>query len=182
MKAEAQPMSSESRLQSASPQQQTAQALQAAMRGVASTVFLITTIDETRPHGMAASAVISVSMDPPAMLIAVNRNASINPILGRTGRFCVNVLADDHGHVVAPFANSARRHERFVGEEWLSSEEGLPFLQTAQAAIFCSVDAQLEYGSHTVLVGRVERVVHGRRRAPLVWLDGGPASVGPSPA
>jgi flavin reductase (DIM6/NTAB) family NADH-FMN oxidoreductase RutF len=133
------------------------------MRGIASTVFVITTVDDTGPHGMAASAVISVSMDPPAMLIAVNRNASINPVLTRSGRFCVNVLADGHGHVVVPFSNSARRHERFLGEDWATGEEGLPVLRSAQGAVFCT--AWVERSTPSAMAN-VLRISPGCPQAP----------------
>jgi flavin reductase (DIM6/NTAB) family NADH-FMN oxidoreductase RutF len=158
-----------------------AEAFRAAMRGVASTVFLVTTRDEAGPHGMAASAVISVSMEPPAMLVAVNRSASIGPVLGRTRQFCVNILAEEHDDVVAPFSDSSRRRERFSGEAWAMSEEGLPYLRSAQSALFCTVDAELEYGTHTLFVGRVVRVAAGLGGSPLVWFKGGPAEIRPSP-
>ncbi|MFO1150846.1 MAG: flavin reductase family protein [Alsobacter sp.] len=158
-----------------------AEAFRAAMRGVASTVFLVTTRDEAGPHGMAASAVISVSMEPPAMLVAVNRNASIGPVLGRTRQFCINILSDEHDDVVAPFSDSARRGERFAGDGWAVSEEGLPWLRSAQSALFCSVDAELEYGTHILFVGRVVRVTAGLTGSPLVWFKGGPAGLRPAP-
>lgn len=70
--------------------------LKEAMRNVPSTVALITSRDaEGTPYGMAASAVISVTIDPPAVLVAVNRTAGIHPVLEMSGRLCINFLAKD---------------------------------------------------------------------------------------
>ncbi len=150
------------------------------MRCMASTVTLITSVQDGVPFGMAASAVTSVSMDPPSLLIAVNRSASIHPVLLATGRFCVNVLGADQADVVAPFSNSARRHERFQGGDWATDEGGLPYLASAPCAVSCTVDARLDYGTHTLFVGQVDRVALGPRQLPLVWLEGAQAGLAPA--
>ena len=81
-----------------------------AMRKVASSVTIVTTRDAAgMPHGMAASGVIPVSMDPPSMLVAINRSASLHPVLQASRRFCVNVLADHQHHLLAPFSQSGLR-------------------------------------------------------------------------
>lgn len=155
-----------------------------AMRRVASSVTIITSRDDDGlPHGMVASAVISVSMEPPSMLVAINRSAGLYPVVKRTGRFCVNLLAEDQHHLLAPFSQTALRGERFRSPDWhdawTCNTERMPWLAGASACIDCSVDASVDYGTHSLFVGRV---LHVRCDAgeptcatPMVWLAGKPA-------
>lgn len=144
-----------------------------ALRGMASSVCVITTCDDTgKPHGMAASAVASVSFDPPSMLIAVNESASISGCLKAKKSFCINVLTCDHDHVVESFSNSAMRERRFESDQWGYGPLGLPYLRTAQASIFCQEDGALAYGTHTVFIGRVFDVLIGDKNSPFVWHNG----------
>lgn len=152
-----------------------------AMRRMAATVMIVTSRDQDgQPHGMVASSVIPVSMDPPSMLVAVNRDASLHPVLLRSGRFCVNLMGDHQHHLLAPFSQSALRSQRFRSDDWrnaLTSEAAqLPCLAEAPAVIECAVDLATDYGTHTLFVGRVLSVQcateAARSVAPLVWLAG----------
>lgn len=145
-----------------------------AMRRVASSVTLVTTRDaQGTPHGMAASAVIPVSMDPPSLLVAVNRSAGLHPALSAEGRFCVNLLAGEHHPLLGAFSQSSRRAERFASRDWDVDADALPCLSTAPAAVSCEVDQRVDYGSHTLFIGRVTGVrLAGRHAEPLVWFDG----------
>lgn len=148
-------------------------AFRAAMRRIAATVALVTTRDEQgRPYGVAASSVISVSMDPPSMLVAVNRGASIHPALGLVRRFCVNVLASGQQELLDRFSQSALRDQRFAGNDWQEGPAGLPWLANAPAAVFCEVDRSIDYGTHTIFIGRVRDIAFGSDAQPLVWLGG----------
>ena len=80
--------------------------LKATLRGLPGPVALVTTVDPVgaAPQGMLASAVIPVSMDPPSMLVAINRSASMHPTLAAAGRFCINVLGTSQADVLALFS------------------------------------------------------------------------------
>ncbi len=160
-----------------------------AMRRLAASVTIITSRDvDGTPHGMVASSVISVSMDPPSMLIAVNRNAGLYPVVKRSGRFCINLLSHDQNELLKPFSTSALRDQRFQSDHWRdawSSGGGrLPWLFDASASVECAVDLVTDYGTHSLFIGRVEQVhcmsapVAGSSVArPLVWLAGQQASL-----
>lgn len=152
-----------------------------AMRRLAASVMIVTTRDaEGQPHGMVASSVIPVSMDPPSMLVAVNRDAGLHPVLLRSRRFCVNLLGDHQHDLLAPFSQTALRAQRFRSDDWSNAwstdTEQLPWLPEAPAVIDCAVDLATEYGTHTLFVGRVLSVYCTARAsrpvAPLVWLAG----------
>lgn len=155
-----------------------------AMRRVASSVTLITTRDaQGAPHGMAASAVIPVSMDPPSILVAVNRNAGLHSTLSAEGRFCVNLLAGEHQTLLGAFSQSARRAERFTSDDWGDGTEPLPCLASAPAAVSCEVDQRVDYGSHTLFIGRVTGVrLTCEHTEPLVWFDGAGTGLAPRAA
>src|SRR5262245_34703660 len=103
-----------------------------AMRRLASTVTIITTADiNGHRYGMTATAVNSLTMDPPSLLICVNHNASIHaPLVGR-GRFCVNVLTTEHEDLVSAFSGRLKGDERFTVGEWNDEDSGLPYLEGA---------------------------------------------------
>lgn len=150
-----------------------AEPFRAAMRRIASTVTLVTAADaDGKPHGMAASAVISVSMAPPSMLVAVNRDAGIHPVLLASRSFCLNVLGREQLDLLAPFSSTALRERRFESGEWRRGFAGLPYLASAPAAIFCELDHVVEYGTHTLCIGQVRDLAFGASPEPLVWLDG----------
>lgn len=143
-----------------------------AMRRLAATVSIITAAPRL---GMAATSVASLTLEPPALLVCVNRAASIFPALGAGARFCVNVLASSHGDLSAAFGGRLPREARFgVGDWRFDGDPGtaVPWLADAQSNIFCRVDAFLDYGTHRIVVGKVERVrLHGAVD-PLIWSDG----------
>jgi flavin reductase len=143
-----------------------------AMRRLAATVSVVTAAPRL---GMAATSVASLTLDPPALLVCVNRTASIFPALVRGAAFCVNVLASTHGDLSAAFGGRLPREARFGVGDWRfdgDPETATPWLADAQSNIFCRVDALLDYGTHRIIVGLVERVrLHGAVD-PLIWSDG----------
>ena len=149
-----------------------ATAFKGAMRRLAATVTIASTRGpDGRPMGMTATAVTSVTADPPALLICVNRSASIHPCLAMGHRFCVNLLASDHGDLSFAFGGRVAPEERFAQGEW-AADADVPYLADAQSNIFCVVDALHDYGTHTIVIGKVASVrLHGEVR-PLIFGDG----------
>lgn len=164
-----------------SPSPDVEAAFRTAMRSVAAHVTLITSRDDQGNfHGMAATSVISVSMQPPSMLISVNNGASISKVLSRGSPFCINILRSEHLEIVEPFSNSALRDRRFQSAEWAVAADGVPYLASASAAIFCDVDASLPYGTHTLHVGRILDVRALGGSDPLLWFEGARARLMPA--
>lgn len=160
-----------------------------AMRRLASSVMIVTTRNlQGQPHGMVASSVIPVSMDPPSMLVAVDRDAGVHPVLLQSRR-CVNLLADHQHPLLAPFSQSALRALRLRSDDWCSAwshdPELLPWLPCAATVIDSAVDLAASYGTHTLFVGRVPGVhcaaSMAGAAAPLLWLAGQRASLATAP-
>lgn len=153
---------------------QTAEAFRLAMRRFAATVSIISTAsDEGAHHGMAATAVTSLSMDPLSVLIAVNQTASLHGPLSGSGFFCVNVLHATQREQCEVFSSKDKRDQRFATGNWQTGLNDLPYLSDAQANIFCTVERMVEAGSHTAFIGLVDEVRVDKSIAPLIYLDGG---------
>ncbi len=149
-----------------------------AMRRLAATIAVVTSGTEDDWTGMAATAITSVTADPPTLLVAVNRNASLSPVMKREGRFCVNLLSERHADIVGVFSGQKKGRERFETGDWTSSDEGLPILSDANAALVCTISNAFEVGTHTLFIGEVTAVYCHSTIDPLIWVDGGLARTG----
>ncbi|MBZ9780578.1 flavin reductase family protein [Pseudomonas sp. REP124] len=144
-----------------------------AMGRFASSITLITTLDENgQPHGLAATAFSSVSMAPASALICINRTASASPIIKRSGLFCVNMLQSQHEDICKIFSQPDLRERRFVDGDWCTGMHGIRYLADAQAAIFCEVVQEIEHGTHTVIIGNVIDVITQSVEEPLLYMGG----------
>jgi flavin reductase (DIM6/NTAB) family NADH-FMN oxidoreductase RutF len=129
----------------------------ASMRRFPSTVSVISTAKDGRRHGMTATAVTSVSLNPPSLLVCVNRSGRLFGIMESCHRFCVNVLHAEHVAVSRNFAEP-NCPDRFAYGEWHDNEHGIPYLLDAQVAMSCVKSLLVPYGSHTVFFGNVEEI------------------------
>lgn len=158
------------------------EAFRASMRLVASSVSLVTAKDAQGGwHGMAVTSAGSLSMDPPSMMVAVNRNTSVYPVILETGRFTLNLMCESHSALLERFSRSDLRDQRFATEDWLDLGDSGPALKGALCAHVCSVAETHEFGTHTVFFGRVERVILptpiAQDPTPIIWLNGKRASI-----
>lgn len=158
--------------------------LRSAMRRLPGPVSIVTThdVEASEPAGMAASAVVPVSMEPPSMLVAVNRQSRCHSAIEGQGRFCINLLGTDQTALVDPFSNPAKRDERFSVADWQYADD-IPFLPSAIANLFCEVRTTLIHGTHELFVGNVYDVkmraaVGADEADPLGWMEGGFARFG----
>ncbi len=123
----------------------------------ASGVTVVTTRDvEGRPAGLTASAVTSVSLDPPLVLVCVAHTAQSYPAFHSHGRFAINILHTDHEQVARRFASTGGGAEKFEGMGYRQGALGLPILKDALAELECTIVHAYPAGDHTIFVGRVE--------------------------
>ena len=107
--------------------------------------------------GMTVTSVSSLSVDPPALIVSVNRSASSWPLMKRYGFFGVNILTSDQIDIAERFTgkDGLKGAERFAGAEWSTRASGVPLLSGALAAIDCEVEEIVERHSHAIVIGRV---------------------------
>jgi flavin reductase (DIM6/NTAB) family NADH-FMN oxidoreductase RutF len=151
------------------------------LRRLAKAVVVITCRHEGQRYAMAATAVSELSMEPPSLLICVNRTASLHLPLSKGADFCVNVLHSDHGEISAACSGKVRGEARFALGRWGATPDGCPVLEDAQASFFCRYAQAISYGTHDIVIGRVEAVSIQGEVNPLVYADGRYVSLG-SPA
>ena len=144
----------------------------AAMRRHAAGVCIISAGTGDDVNGMAVTAVTSFSATPPALLVCVNRSASICAQLSRNARFCLTLLGTQHACVAHAFSRKPGGRARFDHGSWLLEPGELPLLQDAPATVSCRVERVLAYGSHVALVGLVQGVRLGPDAPSLVYRDG----------
>lgn len=143
-----------------------------AMRRFASTVSIISVQSGSERHGTTATAVTSVSLDPPSLLVCINQDSRLHEFLRKEERFCVNVLQVGNLPVSRAFSSAISSVERFAHGDW-QADHGIPYLADAQANLFCVREVEVPYGSHTIFIGRVfdARVRNDIR--PLLYRNGG---------
>jgi flavin reductase (DIM6/NTAB) family NADH-FMN oxidoreductase RutF len=167
-------------------------AFRAAMRHWATGVAVVTTRSPRGPHGMTVNSLLSVSLDPPTVLISLKRGSRTEGVIQRTGRFTVNVLSAGQHALADRFTRSrAFGEEEFAGVAHRPSPGGGgPELEGSAAVLGCAVTRRIEVGDHTLVVAeaidvRAEPargadgplVYAGRRYRNLDERDPGPAQL-----
>src|SRR5262245_21532900 len=142
-----------------------------ALRRLASAVAVVTCRDGERTHAMTATDVSAMSMQPPSMIVCVNRSSAFHAAISRAGHFAINILNRSQVDISMGCGGNVRGEDRFGLGGW-SEEHGVPVLPDAQARIVCAKEARVDYGSHTIFLGRVTSAgIHGTVD-PLIYVDG----------
>lgn len=152
------------------------------MRHYAATVTIITAADGARRHGMTATSVTSLSLDPPSLLACVNRTTLLHDILLSARRFCVNVLSREQAPLSAAFSGALPAAERFAFGAWGRSPDGLDFLSDAQARVFCRKVAMVPFGTHSIVIGEVDDIGLRDAGEPLLYRNATYCVSVPAPA
>jgi flavin reductase len=143
------------------------------MRQLASGVSLITVNTEKGRFGLIATAVTSLSAEPPSLLICVNKDASIHAHLAEADAFCVNILSRDQQAIAERFASPVARETRFTQGDWTTLETGAPVLTGSQASFDCRSIKGAIHGTHTIFFGNVvQTAMWNIARNSLLWHGG----------
>jgi flavin reductase (DIM6/NTAB) family NADH-FMN oxidoreductase RutF len=148
----------------------TAELFRMAMRRFATTVSVISTIDSAHKQAMTATAVTSLSMSPPSLLVCIYRTSRFHIALEGQKRFCVNVLYKDQAEISQVFSRPAGPEE-YARFGWME-RDGFSYLAAAQAAIFCEKTQQVDFGSHTIFIGTVVDATVRDSVGPLIFQNG----------
>ena len=144
-----------------------------AMRLVAGGVSVVTAGEGEERTGLTVTSTVSLSMEPPAMIICVNRRASALPTIVRLRHFCVNVLSAEQEAVANRFAGvgGVMGAARYEGAEWRPLVTGALALEGALASIDCKVEDIVERFSHAIVIGAVVAVT-ARSGEPIIYSQG----------
>jgi flavin reductase (DIM6/NTAB) family NADH-FMN oxidoreductase RutF len=142
-----------------------------AMRRVAATVNVISVNVHGRPVGITATAVSSLSMEPPSLLACINRGATVHASMADMARFRVNILHRDQEDTAHMFADRSQEDLRFA-EGWALDEDLPPRLIDAQASILCRRIDHHQFGTHSIFIGVIEDVAVREDVSPLLYWNG----------
>ena len=120
-------------------------------------------------YGMTVSSFTSVSLDPPLILVCIDRKAGFVEALEPGTPFAVNVLSEDQQWLARRFSDHKER-ERFACVSWHAGWRGVPILDQISAAFRCSAHDIIPAGDHLVLIANVHGVLKFGTR-PLVWCE-----------
>ncbi|HJZ19647.1 MAG TPA: flavin reductase family protein [Bradyrhizobium sp.] len=145
-----------------------------AMRHLAGGVSVITVGRGKDITGMTVTSVSSLSVDPPTLIVSINRESSSWALIKRHGFFGVNILSADQVDIAERFTgkHGLKGADRFAGAQWITRTSGAPLLVGALAAIDCQAEDIIERHSHAIVVGRVLDMQVSRRTAALAYWQG----------
>jgi flavin reductase (DIM6/NTAB) family NADH-FMN oxidoreductase RutF len=145
-----------------------------AMRNLVGGVSVITAGRGDDISGMTVTSVASLSIEPPSLLVSINRASSCWPLIRDHGAFAVHLLNADQLDIAERFSgmDGLKGRDRFAGAIWTTRATGVPLLQGALAAIDCEVDDIVERHSHAIVVGRVLYLELSASDAALAYWHG----------
>lgn len=142
------------------------------MRGLASAVSLVSCRNAVGDRFvMPATSVTPVSMEPPSILMCINRSSSTYPALIDSEGFGLSILGAEQAGI-ARMCTGGAAEARFGAGLWQDDPQGVPYLANALAVVICGHDQRMAYGSHDIFIGRVRSVVVNRIADPLVYANG----------
>jgi flavin reductase (DIM6/NTAB) family NADH-FMN oxidoreductase RutF/DNA-binding FadR family transcriptional regulator len=151
------------------PSALTADEFREVMGQFASGVTVITTVDDERRFGTTASAVTSLSLEPPMLLTCLNSSSATGRAIASRRLFAVNILGEDHSELAVRFAT--RNIDKYKGVETVDGLDGLPLLADAIATLECEVSETTQGGTHYVFLAQVRRA-RGGLGPPLAYFRG----------
>jgi flavin reductase (DIM6/NTAB) family NADH-FMN oxidoreductase RutF len=152
-----------------------------AMRRLAGGVSIISGAGPDGPLGVTATAVTSLTAEPPSVVCCLNRSLALEAAVKQAGRFGVNMLRADHHELAKRFAgmHGVRGSAKFEQGNWTLLPSDVPALSDSLVTFDCRVDDILEVGSHSIFIGLITEAQFGESGDPLVYCNGTFASLIP---
>jgi flavin reductase (DIM6/NTAB) family NADH-FMN oxidoreductase RutF len=125
-------------------------------------VTVVSAFDGDEPFGITVNALSSVSLEPPLVMVALDRRRTLTPIVRVARRYAVNILSEDQQALSDCFAGADVRpgRDEFCGASWHAGPTGLPLLDGAIATLECTVVETFSAGDHDLFIGRVDSLVN----------------------
>lgn len=154
--------------------QPSANTFRAAMRQFVGQVCVVTAGLGDDRSGLVATSAVSLSMDPPSMLVCVNRTSSTYPLFEKYGHFGINVLSPEQQPIAERFSGigGIKGAARYDLGKWIAGPTGAPLLTDAAVALDCEIEDMYDKATHAILVGRVRAVQERQTEAALAYWRG----------
>lgn len=148
------------------------EALRIAMRQWATGVTIVSATHLGVQHGMTVSSFTSVSLEPPLVLVSLERGRTTHTLIERSHCFGVSILGQNYSAISDLFAGrQTENNDRFAGLVTFNLISDIPLLEGCLAAFDCRVVSSYESGTHTLFVGEVIGVMHGSSGYPLIYFN-----------
>lgn len=146
--------------------------LRRVMGHFATGVTIITTVSKSgQSFGLTANAFTSVSLDPPLLLISVDKKAESYPCFEESKVFTVNILSDSQEALSRKFAVSGGN--KFEGVAYSMGANGAPIILGTVGYIECRLYATYDGGDHTLYLGEIQQAETHEGSKPLLFYRGG---------
>ncbi len=116
-------------------------------------VTVVTAMDGETPKGLAVNAFASISLEPPTVMVCIQRTSSTHDCLYRAHHLAVNILSTDQMDVINRFASKS--DDKFTGLDWRGGPFGSPLIERSSAKIEAEIRERLQASTHTVFICRV---------------------------
>jgi flavin reductase (DIM6/NTAB) family NADH-FMN oxidoreductase RutF len=147
-----------------------AEALRSVMRSWASGVTLVTARLGERRHGMTVSSFTSVSLDPPLVVVSLEKTSNTHALVISSGAFAVTILDESQADLAARFAGGVPdKQDRFDQLPTEVAVTGSAIPAGGLAALDCRVVSSYPVGTHTLIVGQVVHAQVRRDGRPLLY-------------
>ena len=142
-----------------------------AMRSYVYSVSIMSNIDDNKNlNAITVSSVTSVSIDPPSLLVCINKTAGIHDSIIKNSKFCINLLKKSQQDISNLCSTFQEEENRFKNDQWDTTD--IPFLKNAQANIFCKVDEIISYHTHSIVLAKVTESKYSNEIDTLIYVDG----------
>ncbi len=141
-----------------------------ALRQWATGITVVTSVYQGFQHGMTVSSFLSIALEPPLILISLQKNTRTLQVILKSQTFGVNILSQDQAFVSDRFAGrDVEIEDRFAGLATFQLETESPLLEGALANFDCRVESLREIADHVLVVGKVLALKTSESQAPLLY-------------
>jgi flavin reductase (DIM6/NTAB) family NADH-FMN oxidoreductase RutF len=151
-----------------------------AMSQFASGVTIVSTNHEGILHGLTVASFCSLSLDPPLIVVCIDKRSNTHGMIEKSGVFAVNILNNEQQDVSRIFADPSTEGHRFEAVRYRTAASGAPIIEPVLAAIDCKVSATHDGGDHTIFIGEVIDLAIDESAEPLVYWRSGYHDLGHS--
>ncbi len=122
------------------------------------------------PYAITVSSVTSISMEPPSLLVCINKSARVHDSIKEGSDLCINLLTKDQEEISNTCSSESQFDKRFDDKNW--NMQNIPYLENAQANIFCKVDKLISYHTHSIVIAHVLDASSKESMNTLVYANG----------
>ena len=139
-----------------------------AMMKMTSSVTVIASKEGDSQYAMTATSVVSLTLEPPSMLICINKKASIHSILSEESKLSINILSTSQKEFSELCSNKSKENERFKGDDW-SYLDGIPYATNSVSNLFCECKQIIDYETHSIFMCKIISLINNDSRDGLLY-------------